>query len=307
MTNTGVLSKKDNIKLAVSAILISALVLSMGDAVIKSLSVGFSLWQIYIVRSCLALPVLVVMVKLGRGSLSLVPDSIGWTALRSALLVLMWLIYYAALPHIKLSVAAAVYYTIPLFVTVFSALFTGDKVAARSWFAVVIGFVGVVVVVKPDAQGVNGYALLPMLAAILYALAMILTRTKLRSEDPRVLSLSLNVSFILVGFIGLLTLVLWSPYQTQVAENRFLLGTWTALDVRGWVAMAILSAVVILGSLFAAIAYQNGPPPLVATCDYAYLVFSALFGFVFFSELLDAFTMIGMVLITVAGLLSIWR
>ena len=173
--------KTDNIKLAVGSIMLSVLALSLGDAVIKLISVEFTLWQIYVLRSALAIPVIVLLIWLftknskAEASVSLLPDAIGWTALRSLLLALMWIAYYTALPHIELSVAAAVYYTIPLFITLFSALFTGDKVSPLAWFAIALGFTGVLIIVRPQSAGFNPYILLPLLAAILYAVSMILT------------------------------------------------------------------------------------------------------------------------------------
>lgn len=233
------------------------------------------------------------------------PVSIGWTGLRSLLLALMWIAYYSALPHIKLSVAAAVYYTIPLFITLMSALFTGDKVSARTWFAIALGFTGVLIIVRPDSDGFNAYVLLPLLAAFLYSLSMILTRTRCRDENPWVLSLSLNAMFIIVGVVSSLLVPLYQLDNETVAANSFLLGQWSPIDAQTMLTMTILAAIVIAGSYFAAVAYQNGPSALVSTFDYSYLAFSALWGLLFFSEIPDGFTVAGMLMIVIAGMLAL--
>jgi len=217
----------------------------------------------------------------------------------------MWIAYYTALPHIELSVAAAVYYTIPLFITLFSAFFTGDKVSARAWFAIALGFSGVLIIVRPQSDGFNLYILLPLLAAVLYALSMILTRTRCRDENPWILSLSLNVMFILMGITATLLMPLLQLSPSTIANNSFLLGEWSALNSKTIMAMTILATVVIAGSYFAAIAYQNGPPALVSTFDYSYLAFSALWGFLFFAEIPDGFTICGMLMIVIAGLIAL--
>ena len=288
--------------------MLSVFALSLGDAVIKMMSVEFTLWQIYVVRSALAIPAIVVLLRLLNNTNnrpSVLPIAIGWTGLRSLLLALMWIAYYTALPHIELSVAAAVYYTIPLFITLFSAVFTGGKVSRHVWFAITLGFIGVLIIVRPRNEGFNSYILLPLLAAILYAISMILTRTRCRDENPWVLSLSLNVTFIVVGVIAtLLTPLLQFDPVTQ-SQNSFLLGNWSTLDFRALLAMTILAAIVIAGSYFAAVAYQNGPPALVSTFDYSYLAFSALWGFVFFAETPDGFTVSGMLMIVVAGVITL--
>lgn len=296
---------KDNLVLATSAILIAVLSLSFGDAVIKLLSSDLILWQIYVMRSLLALPLILVIIRLRHPGISLVPTRFAWTLIRSLLLGAMWVAYYAALPEIKLSVAAAIYYTIPLFITLFSALFTGDRVSRSSWAAIAIGFAGVLVIVRPANDSFSVYVLLPLLAAILYALAMILTRTKCRQENPGVLSLALNLTFIAMGLVASLLLAGLSPETHQVALNPFLLGDWRLPGVSDWLAMAVLAIVVVAGSILAALAYQRGPSPIIATFDYSYLAFSAFWGFVLFLEVPDTLTLLGMALIVVAGITAI--
>jgi len=298
-------ARSDNAKLAVFSIIFAVLALSMGDAVIKYFSASFSLWQIYVVRSLIAVPILLAVIKFREPALSLKPVSISWTAIRSLLLGIMWVAYYTALPHIKLSVAAAVYYTIPLFITLFSAVFTGDKVTSKSWSAIVLGFFGVLVIVRPDADGFNAYVLLPLLAAVLYAVAMILTRTKCLDENPKILSLSLNITFIVMGIVASILIAIWDPAQSARDTYPFLIGDWAALDLSGWLTMSVLAVVVILGSLFAAIAYQNAPSSVVATFDYSYLAFAALWGLLVFSEVPDTLTILGMVMIFGAGMIAI--
>jgi drug/metabolite transporter (DMT)-like permease len=298
-------ARTDNFKLAVFSIIFAVLALSMGDAVIKYFSASFSLWQIYVVRSLIAAPILIAVIKFREPTLSLKPVSISWTAIRSLLLGVMWVAYYAALPHIKLSVAAAVFYTIPLFITLFSAVFTGDKVTSKSWIAIVLGFFGVLLIVRPDADGFNAYVLLPLLAAILYAVAMILTRTKCLDENPKILSLSLNITFIGMGIVASLLIAIWDPAESAKNTYPFLIGDWAVLDLSGWLTMSVLAIVIIFGSLFAAIAYQNAPSSVVATFDYSYLAFAALWGLLVFSEVPDALTILGMVMIAGAGMIAI--
>jgi drug/metabolite transporter (DMT)-like permease len=175
MLKPAVVTSADNLPRAISAILFAVLALSLGDAIIKAISVSFPLWQLYVLRSAIALPVLCIFIGAWSRNTRLLPHSIGWVTVRSLLLALMWVAYYAALPHLQLSVAAAGYYTLPLFITLFSGVFAGERVSAVGWLAIVLGFAGVLVILRPDAEGFNAFALLPLLAAILYALAMLLT------------------------------------------------------------------------------------------------------------------------------------
>ena len=298
-------SRVDNVPLAGASIVLTVLVLSFGDAIVKLVSADFSLWQIYVLRSLLALPVLVLVLKLttttGRGFAFVTP---GWTLLRSFLTVVMWAAYYIALPHIELSVAASVLYTFPLFITLFSALFTGEPVGVKSWLAVFFGFIGVLVIVRPTAEDFNLYALLPLLSAILFAVAMILTRTKCRDESPQILALTQNLLFILTGIIASGILLIGQPHELA-AINPFMFGGWVSLNEAQWLAVGVLAATVVIGNLCGAFAYQRGPPTIIATFDYTYLVFSLLWGFLLFTEIPDLQSVAGMAIIAASGLLIV--
>lgn len=300
-------SDGDNLRLAISAIVFTVFALSLGDALIKRISADLPLWQIFVVRSVIAVPVLMAVLRARYRGLALRPVRPGWTALRSLMLTFMWVAYYAALPHVELSVAAAVYYTLPLFITLLAALFLGERVGLRGWVAVVLGFGGVLLILKPQADDFNAYALLPLVSAILYALAMILTRTKCRGESPLVLSLGLNVSFIGVGGLASLAIWLWGPSSAEMAAQPFLLGGWIPMGLQEWLAGGLLAAAVIIGSVFAAVAYQSGPSSVVSTFDFAYLAFAALWGFLFFAEVPDVTTLAGVALIAGAGILAVRR
>ena len=195
-------SAPDRIKLAIVVILATVLALSFGDALIKLFSSELVLWQIFVLRSLMVVPVLLAVRKFRFADVPVVPSALGWTIIRSVLLVLMWISYYAALPHLELSVAAVGFYTLPIFITLFSAAFVREAVSAKGWGGVALGFVGIILILRPTLVGFNVYAIFPLLSAMLYAIAMILTRTKCRNENPIILSLALNVSFIVAGLIA---------------------------------------------------------------------------------------------------------
>ena len=297
----------DNIGLAVLAVVLAVFALSLGDASIKRFSVDFTLWQIFVVRSALAVPVLIAVAKARDRSLSLRPGILGWTAVRSLLLVFMWVAYYVALPHTELSVAAAAYYTTPIFITLLAALLVGDRVGAAGWTAVFLGFCGVLLILRPRADAFNAHTLLPLISAVLYAFAMILTRTKCRDEHPLVLSLALNLTFVAVGAAATLLTALWGPTTAGGETQGFLHGPWAAMGTREWLVMGLLATAILVGSVCAAVAYQAGPPAIVATFDFSYLAFAALWGLLFFGEVPDGVTVAGMVLIAVAGILAVRR
>ena len=292
----------DNLKLAVSVILGTVLTLSLNDALIKEVSADLVLWQIFVLRSLCALPLLLIVLRMRYRGTALLPRAPAWTAARSLMLVFMWVAYYASLPHLQLSTAAASYYTLPIFITLFSALFTGEKVGGLGWLAVGLGFCGVGLVLKPVAADFNLYALLPLLSAMLYALAMILTRTKCRSEHPLILSAALNLGFIAVGLLATLSGVV---FASPALAASFLSTDWAPMAGGEALAILLLTLAVLVASIGTAVAYQSGPSSVVATFDFAYVGFAVVWGFVFFAEVPDAMSLLGIVLIVVAGVIAV--
>ncbi|WP_299151515.1 DMT family transporter [uncultured Tateyamaria sp.] len=278
--------------LAVGAVVIAVLALSLGDAIIKATGLDLPLWQMYILRSALVVPPLWWLLRRKRQKRF---GSPGWVILRSALLVAMWLAYYSALPLMPLSLAAAAYYTSPILITLVASFLACRWPVPRVLLAIFLGFAGVVLILRPDASGFDLATLLPLLAAFLYACAMVLTARKCRDDDPFALALALNVAFIVAGAcLGL--------FSGQ--EGSFIFGPWQTLDLALIGVVAALAAVILVGSVGAAIAYQNGPPATVAAFDYSYLVFSLGWGLIFFGELPVLLSLVGILIIVAAGFLS---
>ena len=194
--------------------------------------------------------------------------------------------------------AAAVYYTIPLFITLFAALWIREPVGPKGWVAVAIGFGGVLLMLRPEAGDLNIHALLPLGAAILYAVGMIVTRTKVRSENPFVLALIFNLIAIVLG--GMASLA--GPGTIQPG---LFTGAWITMDAWQWALILLLSGTMLIGSVGSAIAYQSGPPSIVATWDFSYLAFAVLWGVALFSERLDPASAAGIALIAFAGIIAI--
>ncbi|MEM9589991.1 MAG: DMT family transporter [Pseudomonadota bacterium] len=273
------------------AILISVGALSLSDAIIKSQGVTLPLWQLLLVRSALTLPLLLVVATL-RGSL--LPINLIWVAVRSVLLVVMWLCYYAALPHMPLSLAAAALYAGPIFIVVLVHLAERRWPSHRVLGAVLLGFVGVALAIGPDVSAIGPMVLLPVAAAALYAMAMVVTSTRCKGEDPVTLVLFLNMSLVVAG-AGL------GVFGAPIAPGA----AWVAPDGPMLLILSLLAALMLIGAGGAAVAYQWGPPAIIATLDYSYLVFSVVWDLLFFAAFPTPIALTGVAMIICAGLLAL--
>lgn len=156
---------------------------------------------------------------------------------------------------------------------------------------------------KPQAGDLSIHAMMPLVSAILYALAMVLTRTKSRGENPFILALIFNLIAIVLGGGASLATVMAGSESGQ----SLLLGDWIPMGWTQWALIGLFSLTMLIGSVGTAIAYQLGPSSIISTWDFSYLAFAVLWGVVLFSERLDAASMLGIVLIALAGIIVIRR
>ncbi len=295
-------NKKDHVFLGVSVIVATVFTMAFTDAIIKYVSSDFPLWQIFVVRSLAAMPILLAIVLCGSQPADIRPRSAAWTLTRSLLLVFMYVAIYAAAPLLSLSVIAASLYTGPIFVALFSAFLIKEPVGARRWAAVALGFAGVLVILRPDTDAFSFYMLIPVIAGLFYALAAIITRAKCADERPQTLAIMLNLSLLVVGLLATGAVALLRPRLGHGEIYPFLLGDWIFMGPREWGIIAVLALLIVIIGIGLAKAYQSAPPAIIATFDYTYLLFAAFWGFVFFAERPDLQTIAGMVLIALAGL-----
>lgn len=279
----------------VVAILASVFGMALADAIFKHASADMSLWQIWVMRSAMVLPVMFIMAR-GR----VWHPAAGAIALRSLALIGMYLAMYPALPFIDMSLAGAAFYTAPLFIAGLSALVLGNRITRGHWLAILTGFVGLLVIVRPFAASFTPVVFLPVTAAAFYACAAILTRARCHQVAPVVLGFWLNVAFLLTGGLALAWLSLGLP--RPAVDFPFLLATWRPLLPEDWRNIALLAVLILGVAIGVAKAYQSPQPEVIATFDYCYMIFAIFWGYVFFREVPDLWTLVGMSLIAAGGL-----
>lgn len=278
----------------VIVILMTVFAMALTDGFVKFSSASLTLWQIYVLRSIIAIPVLLLLTRR-----AVWPAAAGWVALRSIALLLMYLAIYAAIPVLDLSVIAASLYTAPLFIVLLSSLVLGERIARYQWAGIALGLAGVLLIVRPTVAGFSPLPLIPVAAAFLYAIAAIVTRAKCARETPMALALWLNITLLVAGAIASLAIGFAGPLPAY----PFLFGNWTAMGTREWQIIAILAGLIVGVSIGLARAYQSPKPQIIATFDYAYLIFAALWGYVFFGEVPGPRTIAGMAMIAFAGVM----
>jgi drug/metabolite transporter (DMT)-like permease len=277
----------------VVTIVATVFAMALTDAIIKLSSSEMTLWQIWILRSAIAVPILLVATK-GR----VCPPGTGWIIARSVALVVQYLCYYAVLPLIDMALAGAAAYIAPFFIVGLSALVLGNRITLRHWLAIATGFAGLLLIVRPFAAAFTPLVFLPIAAALFYAIAAILTRVKCAETPALILALWLNITCLAFGLaIGAVRGLIVTPEWAG-----FIFGPWHSMAGGDWGMILVLSVLIIGIAIGLARAYQSPRPEVIATFDYSYMIFVVFWGYVFFGEVPDLWTLAGMALISAGGL-----
>ncbi len=296
----------DQPALAATLMVGSLFLLGFQDALVKFTSSEVSLWQFQMLRATLNFILLFVLILVIRGQSSLWPKRIWAVALRSFLLVGAMCFFFGGIPLLSLAEIAAGLYVFPLFVAILSALLLGEKVGPRRIIAILLGFIGTLLILKPGTAAFKPVALMPVGAAICYASTILTTRRLCREESPVTLTIGVSISFILVG--GLMTLVLSLHAPAQLAiQWPYLFTGWHPLEF--WVLglIAVCSVINTISNIGLARAYQSAEASWLAPFDYSYMVFATFWGYIFWASVPDNLTFIGMALIACTGAFVAWH
>ena len=284
--------------------------MAVQDTAIKTMSGDMSLWQLFVVRSPIALLILTaVALLLPRFSSRIAwRDAFApWALARSCCMLSMYIFMYLSFPYLKLAEMGAAFYTAPIFTALMSALFLKDRVGAQGWIAVFLGFIGVLVVSKPGTGLFTPAVILPVIAGFSASVAAIITRAKLQQSDTLGLAVSLNVFLLVLGGVILLALMVADLSPDLVALAPFMLEDWSPMTGADWRLMPFLALLICGISILLPLSYQIAPTVLVAILEYVYLIFGGVLGFIFLNEVLDAISITGMIILVFAGALIVFR
>lgn len=297
-----------NILRGVTLIIATAFLISVQDVTFKLFSGNLPLWQVFALRGILTLPLLMFIAgSRGRLKLTLMETYSARTLVRTLCMTCAFVMFYAALPFISLSTAGAGIYLAPIFVALLSAFVIGERVNSWGWIGVFLGFAGVVILLQPGSDAFTTFALLPVASAVFYALAIIVTRTRCQGVSAQALAFSFNASLMIAGFVVSAAFLLQPPEGELVESYPFIFGTWSSVGGSDWLVLLGLAGLAAMIGVMLAKAYQSAPPATIATFEYSYIVFVAIWDIVFFGIAPTALSVTGIVMIIGAGVLVMRR
>lgn len=298
-------------QVAIGLILVAMLFISVNDMIIKLLSEDFPLHQMVFIRSAIGLCMALAFVRMEGGFHLLRTRRPGLHLLRASLIVFANMTFFAALAVMPLGTVTALFFIAPLCITLLSIPVLGETVGPRRLGAVLVGFLGVIVMMRPWAdagEGIGWAAALPLLAALGYAGMQVLTRKLGAGSSAAAMSVYIHLAFLTVG-AGFFLVAGDGRFADGVSNESlvFLLRAWV------WPETAEIWLFVLIGVLGGCIgyalsqAYRLGDPATIAPFEYAALPMAIFWGWMVFGEVPEAHVWAGIVLIAVAGLYVFWR
>jgi drug/metabolite transporter (DMT)-like permease len=256
------------------------------DAITKWLAADYSIFQLLFMRSLLLVPPCLAYLRIAGASLR--PRRPGPVLLRCVLGFLAWICFFAALREMPLADVIAITFAAPLCVTALSVPLLGERVGLRRWMATVVGFAGVLIIVRPGGEMFGAAAALALLATLFYALSVIMIRDQAKSETSALLLLS--------GVV--VNLVLSALAQPLV---------WITPDLPALGLMTVIGLAAGMGQFALIQAYRFAPAAVVAPFDYTALIWAVLLGWLLFADLPGPAVLGGAAIVVASGLYTFHR
>ncbi len=203
--------------------------------------------------------------------------------IRGLILLTANVCFFYSISIISLAKALTLAFIAPLIVTAFSPIFLGEKVGFRRWSAVIIGFIGSMVVIRPGFVEINLASLAALGTGVMYGFYLIITR-KLSSSDNPLLTL------FLTGVVGAIIISFVMPF------------VWIKPTLNQWSMMAAIGIFACVGHLFIILSLKYADASKLAPFSYFEIVTNIIIGYYFFSDFPDKWTFLGLFIIILSGI-----
>ena len=270
--------------------IVAMLAFVTNDALMKFVFQTISVEEGMFIRGSVAVPLL-LLIAWARKSLFVQLTWQDWriVIIRAFAELAATICFLNALAYMPLANVTAILQSLPLTVTMFAALFLGEAVGWRRWTAILIGFVGVLIIVRPDGEGFNAFTGLALVSVLFVTVRDAITRKLSRSVPSLFVALMAAIPVWLFGGV--------------VTVNQ----GWVDVGGRELVFSVIAALAITAGYLFAVMAMRRGDVSFVTPFRYTGMIWAIIYGYVIFGYLPDSATMGGTALVIGMGVYSFHR
>jgi drug/metabolite transporter (DMT)-like permease len=266
----------------------ATLCFSVLDATAKWLVLSLPVLQVVWVRFASHVGVMTLLLAPRHGRAIVHMHNPRLHLLRGAMLAAMTALNFVALQYLQLAETGAIQFSVPILIALLSAWWLGERLDARRWVAIVGGFAGVLLVIRPGSHAFHPALLLCVLNAVLYAAFNMLTRRMAATETPQAMQLvSAAVATLLLAPFAL------AQWQAPTAWSQ-------------WALLVFCGLTGGLGHLFVAMAHRYASAAVLGPFLYQQILYMTLWGWLVFHQVPDAFVVAGAAVVVLSGLSLLW-
>lgn len=278
-----------NLLLGAALMLASMVVLPVMDGLAKGLSERYPVLQVVWARYLFHLLAMLPLLLWRYRPRQLIPRQAGLQLVRGSLLLLATALFFAGLSQMPQATVLALFFISPLVVTLLAPLLLGERVGVWRLIAVLVGFAGVLLILRPGSGAVGWGATLALAAGVVHAFYMIFTRRLAGSAPP----------LVTLGYTAVVGAVIMSMVMLFV---------WSPPTLADFGVMVLLGVLAAFGHFLLIKAFDHAPATFLAPLGYAEMVTALLFGFLAYGDLPDALAWLGIGVIVGAGVaVSLWE
>ena len=275
---------------AIAAMLAGQASFTFNDALIKLAAEGLPGGQAIFLRGVMAILVsLSICLALGAFKLAPLRGRGRILTLRNIGEIGSTFFFLFALFHMPIATATAILQLTPLAITAAAAIFLAEPVGWRRWLAALVGFFGVMVVIRPGSDAFNVFSLLA-LAGVAFSVLRDLSTRRISTEVPAILLVTISAFTV-----------------TTAAAGFALVETWVMPTPKGLLILLCSAVFLLCGYYFMVHAMRHGEVAVVAPFRYSVIIWAVLAGVVLWGEWPDMYTLVGTLIVVAAGLYTFMR
>jgi drug/metabolite transporter (DMT)-like permease len=293
--------------LGVGSLVLALLIFSLQDIAVKWIGGSYPVLEIVIFRSLIAMPMTLLFFRLeGRRGL---PTTKQHTLeyVRGLFLFLSYTTYFMGLAALPLAEIAAIKFSGPLMITALSVLLLGEKVRPSRWVALGVGFIGVLIIVRPGSASFNIGSMFILLSTLFYALSVMLTRRLQTTDSSATMAYYSSLFYMVAALILAPLAIAVGPTPNADPSIAFLFHAWSMPTLLDLIVMFGLGLVWAGGMYCMARAYSLALASVVAPFEYVTLPINTMWGFVLWHQFPTMATWVGAGLTLLSGLYTLYQ
>lgn len=290
----------------VGFLVLGMLIFSLQDIAVKWIGGDYPVLEIVTFRSMIAIPLTLLLFRYEGGQGLPTTQQPMLEYIRGGCYFLSYTTYFMGLAALPLAEIAGIKFSGPLMITCLSVVMLGETVGPRRRLALLVGFIGVLLIVKPGAT-FNIGSIFILISVLFYALAAILTRKLQTTDSSATMAYYSSLVYLLATCILAPLLILVGDVPNAHPSVAFLLRAWVMPSLLDWLIMSGLGLIWAGGMYFIARAYGVALASVVAPFEYVALPINAIWGFILWQEIPTLTTWAGAGLSLLSGLYILYR